>query len=166
MIVAFSSDTIMIPFNYDIKSFDGVNYTPSQTQGKLSSAEMEACLQEISKPYQDYREKHDDPNHPSGLVVLSAIFGCLVFPLVYVCCKMSAATKAWKDEMTPRMNKILKEQNARFESRGLRWIIPPQFPRILVMVQGEQQPMQNMPNMQNNYSQGYSMPQSQQPRYS
>ncbi len=147
--------TVIIPYNYELKEYDVFQYSKTQTDNKISIADVRELLEPIEKILKETFVGIRPFTIPDWFLFLMVSFGyevvmiisivtifensilravfiilltLLQLPISHVLLKFICqdALKRVKKQSLDHINKIINQQ--KFESKGFQWRIPENFP--------------------------------------
>lgn len=147
--------TVIIPYNYQLKEFDVFQYSKTQTDNKISIADIRELLEPLEKDLRETFVGVRPFTIPDWFLFLMVTFGyeivmiisiamifesnllrvvfiilftLLLLPISHVLLKYIGqdALKRVKKQSLDHINKITNQQ--KFQSKGFQWRIPENFP--------------------------------------
>jgi len=107
---------------------------PQVLQGRTTHDELEAFLDEIMVPVDEYYKEYGFLHHPGCGWICFQIICYMIFPLAcfMLCYLLNAASSAKLKmaECKQKVELICKQRGTHFMERDMMWVVPPQqFPR-------------------------------------
>jgi len=125
---------LVFPFDYqNTKRFNTSSYMPQLTQGRATIQEIEAFLDEIQVPVDEYVKKFSHLWNPPCWLIIFQVFCYLIFPLaiIMMCYQLNkiSESKLKVAETRQKAEAIAKQKGVHFMQKDLMWVIPSEFPR-------------------------------------
>jgi len=185
-----STPTVLVfPYDKQLKRFNTSAFMPQLVQGRTTHQELEAFMDEIMVPVEEYYKKYGFIHHPTCGWICLQIICYMICPLaiIMMCYLIHVAneSKLKMAECKQKVEMICKQRGMHFMEKDMMWVVPnQQFPRwiefwttlgnnnnnhnqsfnnhsMIMTTQGQDISM--MPMLQQGYQQqNYGMPPQQQ----
>jgi len=148
-----TSHCIVFPYDPKTASFQIYSYTPQHTQDRLTYEEVESFLEQVNTSLKKWHEENRLVYDPPCIFYFALVMCAFLLPLLFVflCWFTSVQKVALKDldESIAIAKDVIDMNNPHFESRGLRWVAPYNFPHWIELETNYRDPDLQVPNARN-----------------
>jgi len=149
-----TATTIVFPFNNSTYTFDTSHYTPSMTNGLVSTEEINQFINEMQAPITEYNKNEIQNKWWLPLVLFLCPPLLFVF-LIYVCtCDKSDELR---EEAKQKAINYVKEKAPSFKQRGFTWVTNMIFPNWIELWTVEPPAFVQMYNLANTEKVNFDM---------
>ena len=142
---------VIFPYINTQRKFDTDNYDPNQTDGKLTSLEVENIMEEVAVPIKKWQEKH---GYLMGENKTFNMWMCILFPigiLYGIFFHFIATMLAFENhkKACDEAKAVVKKYNNMHSDKGIFFYLPERFPQWLeIRVKAPPQPIVVLPVQQ------------------